>query len=344
MMEPHLKATTEHRRVSVPRLGFLGVGWIGLNRLQAIASANIAEIVAVADLFEGNRERAVAALPGVTALASTEDLFDLELDGIVIATPSALHAEQSIQALERGYAVFCQKPLGRNAAETRRVVEAAQKANKLLGVDLSYRHTAGMQALQEIISRGELGEIYAVNLVFHNAYGPDKKWFYDPKLAGGGCVIDLGIHLIDLAMWLLNFPGVEEVSSSLYAKGQPLVDCFQAVEDYATAQIKLDNGATLQLACSWHLPAGTDAVIEAAFYGTQGGAAFRNVNGSFYDFVAEKFTGTQRHSLTLPPDDWGGRAAVAWTRQLALSPAFDPAAQRLVEVAAVLDAIYEHVV
>jgi len=344
MIDEHLKDTKVRSNITRPRLGFLGVGWIGLNRMQAIAAANIADIVAVADLFEENRKKAVEALPDVIALASTEDLFDHDLDGIVIATPSALHAEQSIQMLERGYAVFCQKPLGRNAAETRRVVEAAEKADKLLGVDLSYRYTAAMQSLERIIKNGELGEIYAVNLVFHNAYGPDKAWFYDPMLAGGGCVIDLGIHLIDLALWMLNFPGVQQVTSSLYSKGKPLVDRFTAVEDYATAQIRLDNGTTLQLACSWHLPAGVDAMIEASFYGTQGGAAFRNINGSFYDFTAERFNGTERQMLTQPPDQWGGRAAVDWVQRLAEGAAFDPEARRLIEVAGVLDAIYESVV
>src|SRR5690606_2112222 len=124
-------------------------------------------------------------------------------DGVVIATPSALHAEQSIAALNMGKAVFCQKPLGRNAAETRAVVEAARKNNLLLGVDLCYRHTC-FRRIHDIIQSGELGHIYATELTFHNAWGPGKEWFYDPKRSGGGCVVDLGIHLIDLALWTLK--------------------------------------------------------------------------------------------------------------------------------------------
>ncbi|MFY0581591.1 Gfo/Idh/MocA family protein [Cystobacter fuscus] len=125
---------------------------------------------------------------------SLEALLDLGLDGVVIATPSAFHAEQSVRALERGVAVFCQKPLGRTQEEVRRVVDAARAADRLLGVDLSYRFTTGMRRLRECIQSGALGDIHAVNLVFHNAYGPDKAWFYDPRLSGGGCVMDLGIH------------------------------------------------------------------------------------------------------------------------------------------------------
>ena len=85
---------------------------------------------------------------------------------------------------------------------------------------------------------------------------------------------------------------------------------------------------------------GADAVIEASFHGTSGGAAFHNVNGSFYDFVAEQYDGTRTTVLEQPPDAWGGRAAVEWARRLAVNPHFDPGAERLVEVAAAHDAIY----
>ncbi len=333
-----------------PRLGFLGTGWIGRHRMEAIARAGDAVVAAVSDPSPGAAREAAdlarAAQGGgeVAAVGSLDALLDLGLDGVVIATPSALHAEQAVRALERGAAVFCQKPLARTAAESRRVVDAARAAGRLLGVDLSYRHTAGMRAVRELVRGGGLGRVYAVDLTFHNAYGPDKPWFYDPALAGGGCVIDLGIHLVDLALWALGWPAVEGASSRLYSKGRPLGGAGGAVEDYAVATLDLAGGATARLACSWHLSAGRDAVIEAAFYGDAGGAAFRNVGGSFYDFAAERFRGTAREPLAPAgaggSEAWGGRAAAAWARRLAASPAFDPAVERVVEVAAALDAIY----
>ena len=226
----------------------------------------------------------------------------------------------------------------------RRVVDAARAADRLLGVDLSYRHTAGVRAVRELVRGGELGRVYAVDLTFHNAYGPDKPWFYDPALAGGGCVIDLGIHLVDLALWTLGWPRVAGAESRLYSKGHPLGGAGGAVEDYAVATLDLDGGAVVRLACSWHLPAGRDAVIEAAFYGDQGGAAFRNVGGSFYDFAAERFRGTAREPVAPEgaggSEPWGGRAAAAWAARLAESPAFDPEVERVVDVAAALDAVY----
>jgi predicted dehydrogenase len=322
-----------------PRLGFAGVGWIGRNRLEAIVRSETAEVAALVDPSAEAVEEAARLAPGARVLPSFEALLAADLDGVVIATPSAQHAAQSQAALARGLAVFCQKPLGRQAAETAAVVEAARRADRLLGVDLSYRFTAAGRALHDLVAGGALGRVYAVNLVFHNAYGPDKPWFYDRASAGGGCLIDLGVHLVDLALWCLGFPALEEVHARLFAAGQPATEAG-AVEDYVSAQLALAGGTVAQLACSWKLPAGCDAVIEASCYGTAGGASLRNVGGSFYDFVLERFEGTGRQTLASPPDAWGGRAAVDWARRLAAGQRFDPESGRLTEVAAVLDAIY----
>lgn len=325
------------------RLGFLGVGWIGRHRLEAIRASGAGEVVAIADPSPAAAAEAARGAPGAAVVDGLDALLaDGRLDGVVIATPSALHAEQAIRALDRGRAVFCQKPLGRTAAEVRRVVDAARAADRLLGVDLSYRHVAGMDRVRGLVASGALGEVYAVQLVFHNAYGPDKAWFYDPQQSGGGCVMDLGIHLVDLALWTLGFPEVHEVCASLRAGGRRVRGRANGlVEDHAAAQLELSSGASVQLACSWRLPAGRDCVIEAAFYGTKGGAALRNVNGSFYDFEVERTEGTRREVLAAPPDAWGGRAAVAWARALAAGGRFDPEIERIVEVAATLDRIYD---
>ncbi len=323
-----------------PRLGFLGVGWIGRHRLKAVLEGSEVEVAGVVEPSAEMATEAAALVPRAERLGSLEELLQQELDGLVIATPSALHAAQSLQALARGVAVFCQKPLGRTTPEVRAVVEAAREADRLLGVDLSYRHTEGMMRVRELVRSGGLGRVHAVDLVFHNAYGPDRTWFYDPALAGGGCVMDLGIHLVDLVLWALDFPAVREVASHLSAGGEPLPARPAQVEDHAVATLVLEGGVIVRLACSWRLHAGQDAVIAADFYGTRGGASFRNVGGSFYDFRAERFTGTARTPLAEPPDAWGGRAIVAWAQQLARGGGFDPKAGQLVDVAVALDRIY----
>jgi predicted dehydrogenase len=323
-----------------PRVGFLGVGWIGRHRMQAIVETGAVEVAAIADASPDTAAEAGKLAPDARLVASLDDVLDLAVDGVVIATPSALHAEQSIQALRYGAAVFCQKPLGRTAGEALAVVDAARAADRLLMVDLSYRFTAGMRRIRELVRSGEIGRIYAVDLVFHNAYGPDKPWFYDQALAGGGCVMDLGVHLVDLALWVLDFPAVSGVSAKLFGGGEPLRAHPDRVEDYALATLELATGAAVQLACSWRLPAGRDAIISAAFFGTQGGARLRNVDGSFYDFTAERYRGTARETLTSPPDAWGGRAAADWAARLCSGERFSQEAERLVHVARVLDRIY----
>ena len=321
----------------IPRVGFLGTGWIGRHRMKAMLDSRAVQAAAIHDPSDECLAEAQAIATDAVAVGSYEAMLAMDLDGIVIATPSAQHAAQSIAALRAGAAVFCQKPLSRTAAEARRVVEAAKAADRLLGVDLSYRHTRAMEAIVDLVQAGALGRVFAVDLTFHNAYGPDKPWFYDRKLSGGGCVIDLGVHLVDLALWALGFPPVSDVHATLLAAGAPLGP--GAVEDYATAQFSA-GGADVRLACSWRLNAGRDAVIEAAFYGTEGGAALRNVGGSFFDFTADHFRGTTATRLVDPPDDWGGGAAVAWAQRLAVSGAFDPQAEQFVGLAGVLDGIY----
>jgi predicted dehydrogenase len=326
--------------VRLPRLGFLGVGWIGRHRLESVAAAGAAEIVALADCDLAAAERAASRIPGAIAVSALEDLAEMNLDGVVIATPTALHADQAISALNAGLAVFCQKPLGRNAAEAGRVIHAARRVDRLLAVDMSYRFVRGIEKIKEQIGGGAIGEVYATDLVFHNAYGPDKSWYYDPRAAGGGCVIDLGIHLVDLALWMLEFSPVEHVSSRLFAQGKALERDNQASEDYAVARLDFYSGPTANLACSWRLSAGRDAVIRMSFFGTRGGLTMRNLDGSFYDFRTERFMGTSREVIDEPPDPWGGRALRDWLERLARGDQYDASIESAERVAQVIDRIY----
>jgi predicted dehydrogenase len=323
----------------VIRLGFLGVGWIGRNRMEAMLGTGLAEAVAICDPNPELAEQAAAVAGGCERVKSLDQLLALNPDGVVIATPSALHADQAIAGLNSGAAVFCQKPLGRTATEVEAVLEAARNADRLLGVDLSYRHTAAIQAIRQAVQSGELGHIFAADLVFHNAYGPGNAWFWDPKLSGGGCLIDLGIHLVDLALWLLDFPEVVSADARLLRSGRQKQD--DEVEDFAMATIELAGGILIRFACSWNLPAGQDAIIRASFYGTSAGAEMINENGSFYDFTADLLRGRERQRIASPPDDWGGRAGVDWLRKLAAAENFEGSTQGLAESARLIDRLHE---
>jgi predicted dehydrogenase len=320
---------------TLPRLGFLGVGWIGRNRMEALVREDLAHVAAVADPQPEALEAVAELVPQAERTDDFEALLEHDLDGVVIATPSALHAEQATAALERGAAVFCQKPLARDAEETRRVLAAARRNDRLLGVDLSYRHVEALRAAQGIVDSGEIGLVHSLDLVFHNAYGPDKPWFTKPELAGGGCLIDLGTHLVDLALWLTGATEYRvETARTLSLQGHE-------VEDNATAELSLGaDEVRARLACSWFQSAGGECAFECTAWGTDGAVSVRNVGGSFYDFRAELWRGTSAEALVEPPDDWGGRTIGSWAMRLASDRGYDPAADELELLARVIDDVY----
>ena len=295
-----------------PRLGFLGVGWIGRHRMEAILATGAVEVAAIADPSAEMAAEAAAAWRRVRGSSRPSTSFSmLELDGVVIATPSALHAEQSIRALERGAAVFCQKPLGRTAAEARAVVDAARAADRLLGVDLSYRFTEGMRRIREIVRAGgararlrgrsrlpqrlRAGQALVLRpgalrrrLRHGSRRAPRRPRAVDARLAGGG-------GRLRRACW----PAASRSA-----------DALDAVEDYAVADPRARdrNGGAARLLVA---PAGRTRRdhLGGVLRNRRRGARSRNVDGSFYDFNAERYRGTARETLAAPPDAWGGRAA-----------------------------------
>jgi predicted dehydrogenase len=339
-MDQHMSVELASPTTTKPRLGFLGLGWIGQHRLQAIADSGCAEVAALADSAEQAVSKARESAKDAAVAETLDDLLAMDLDGIVVATPSGLHAEQASRALEHGLAVFCQKPLGRNGEEVQQVIEAARAADRLLAVDLSYRFVDGMRLIRDWVQADELGAIYAVHATFHNAYGPNKPWFFQRSLAGGGCLLDLGIHLVDLALWSLDWPKARAASAELFSRGERLIAGGESVEDYAAAQVELDCCTSLSLGCSWNLPLGRDAQIEIAFFGTKGGASFKNVAGSFFEFTVERYSGTKTETFNAGDRSWFGAAAADWARRLQAGERFDAECERLIDVAELLDAIY----
>jgi predicted dehydrogenase len=323
-----------------PRLAFLGLGWIGQKRLRALESAGAAEVAACIDTDALLAARVASAFNGARGFERVESLRDLDVDGIVIATPSGLHEAQALAALDRGLAVFCQKPLATSAEGAMRVIERAAAADRLLGVDFCYRHVNGMHELRDKLRDEAFGEIVAIDLMFHNAYAPSAAWSRDRALAGGGCLLDLGVHLLDLATWLQDLPVLEVDSARLFARGRELGATNEDVEDLAVAQLRQANGACVRLACSWNLHAGQGAIIEVTLHGTRGGVTWRNVAGSFLDFEMLERRGDRSLVLFAGADDWGPRALLEWTQRLAVSPAFDPCARQFSVSARLVDSIY----
>ena len=311
-------------------------------RLEAVAGTGRADVVALCDASLGRLESTVREHPRASCFQSCDELLerarDLRLSGLVIATPNACHAPQALAALDAGLAVFCQKPLALHAREAREMVAAARQADLLLGVDYSYRFTQGAQRLRRRLAQGELGRVFSLDTVFHNAYGPDKPWCFDRRLSGGGALIDLGVHLIDLAFWLLGDPAVRDVRGAVFRGGAPLRE--SDVDDAASVRIELEGGTVLTLAVSWNAHAGADCVIKATLLGSQGGAEFRNVDGSFYDFELARLSGRSTEIETRESRDWLGKAIVDWVDRLAAANRFDPEIERSIRVSEVVDAVY----
>lgn len=327
------------RRTQV-KLGFLGLGGRGRSRMEALAATGLAEISGCADPDQAAVEKCEAIAGPVPRGWSLEDLLAARPDGVVIATASDLQARQAIQALEAGAAVFCGKPLGRNAEEAAAVVAAARRADRLLAGDLSYRHTSAVRAVVDEIASGALGTIRGVDLTFHESHGPDGPWRRDRARSGRGCLVDNGARMLELALWLLDWPRVICREARLRHAGAPLVPGAREVEDTAEVRLETEDGVPIRLACSWTLLAGSDRVIRCDLTGTRGSVIIRNIGGSSLDFGAWRTDGETSRLLAEPPDDWSARAAVDWLSRLSRGAGFDPLCARLVNLAETLDAIY----
>lgn len=324
-----------------PRIGFAGLGWIGLKRLQPLVHSGWDGDLVFFDPDPQAVAHTKSAFPKAKNVASFEELLNHPLDGVVIASPSALHASQTEAALRKGFSVFCQKPLGKKSDETAKLVSLADEQNLSLEVDYSYRLTEGIQQIKSTLERKQIGDIYAVEAVFHNAYGPDKPWYYNRSLSGGGCLMDLGSHLVDMLTYLFDTGEIYVKFANLLSKGRQITD-EDTVEDFAEAQLMTASNISIRLACSWKHAVGKDAAISLKINGTKGGLEFQNINGSFYDFKAEKYDQNKTETLFSDQDAWEGRTLCRWVDNIQQGRGFDPESYGLVKSAEILEEIYTY--
>lgn len=274
------------------RVGVIGLG-MGRHHIAGYQTHPDAEVVAIADLDE-SRLQQIGDQYGVSTryLSGEEMLQEEELDIVSIATPNKYHAPLTIAALEAGNHVLCEKPMAMSADEARQMLAAAEKAGKRLMVNFSYRFTEQSQALKDRVDAGELGDVYFARTVWHRRRGLPKfgGWFGQKGLSGGGPLIDLGVHRLDLALWLMGYPKPVWVMGSAY---NPIATALAKeqgvdydVEDLAVGLIKFDNGATLVVEASWAANIKEQELMETRLLGTKGGLVQRNLNET-YEFEAE---------------------------------------------------------
>ncbi|MBD2844086.1 Gfo/Idh/MocA family oxidoreductase [Paenibacillus sp. IB182496] len=279
--------------MSMLRVGIIGTGKIYTGSHAPAWAANPdAQIVAVCDAHRPAAE-AAAAQAGVARIYTDykEMLETEELDAVDICTSNLYHSEIAIAALARGLHVFCEKPDAVNPEEAQRMADAAAQSGKVLMVMRNNRFSAASQFLKRYIDSGAMGEIYTGRAGWIRRRGIPGRggWFTTKALSGGGPLIDLGVHMIDLAVWLMGNPQPVAVSGETYRKfaDSTLSDSVDSrfgatreggvfdVEDLATGMIRFDNGATLQLEFSW-----AANIEEGSKYvelrGTQAGCRLNN--------------------------------------------------------------------
>lgn len=281
------------------RVGVIGAGGIGSQvHIPAYKALPGVEIVAVAD---ANLERAqqVAKQNGIPhAYADYRDL--LAQDGISVVSvcsPNAFHAPQSIAALEAGVNVLCEKPMAIRMDDAYAMVEAARRTGKLLMIGLTNRFRADFQAMRQYVRDGLLGDIYYIKAGWMRRSGIPGygSWFTNKDLAGGGCLLDIGVHFLDIAMWISGFPKPVSVSGTTFAKFGPRAkalggwgaDIYRSgkqrfdVDDLATAFVRLEGGAVLTLEVSWASHTGEQGENYVRIFGTDGGIDYSSRHAEY---------------------------------------------------------------
>ena len=270
----------------------LGVGVIGCGvgqlHIQGFAKDPRVQIVAVAGLDE-DRCRELASAFGVQRVyRDYQDLIsDPDVKAVTVAVPNILHFPVALAALEAGKHVLVEKPLARTSAEAEKIIDAAVRADRVLGVVFNRRGRHDVQIVKREVERGALGRVYHARAFWMRRSGIPGlgTWFTSKELAGGGPLIDLGIHVLDMAMWVLGNPRPLRVSAATYAELGPQgrgqwqggrfpfnLDQPYEVEDLATAMIRFEGGLTLQLDAAWAAYTGHTDEFGLSLLGSDGGA------------------------------------------------------------------------
>lgn len=279
------------------RIGIVGVGGIANGKhMPSLSKIKNVEMVAFCDIIE---ERAVEGAkkfgtPDAKVYTDYRELIARkDIDIVHVLTPNKFHSEITVAALEAGKHVMCEKPMAINYAGAKAMIEAAKRTGKKLTIGYQSRHRADSMYLKEYIDEGGLGEIYyGKALAIRRRAVPTWGVFLDEEKQGGGPLIDIGTHALDLTLWLMNNYRWESVMGSTYKKLSQRENAANAwgpwdpkkftVEDSAFGFIKFENGATVTLESSWALNTLLTGEAICVLCGTEGGADFADglrING-----------------------------------------------------------------
>lgn len=334
------------------KVGIVGAGGIWKSHLPGWQASPDAELAAIADISPEALKRA-GELTGVKRLyEKAEDLYaDREIEIVDVCTANMYHAPLSIGALEAGKHVLCEKPLAPTPEAIRKMIAARNKSGKLLMTAQHLRFEASSRALKAEIDDGLLGEVYhARSWALRRAGAPSRPTFVSKKHSGGGPCIDIGVHVLDLTLWLMSNPRPVAVSGVTQDKlrknpgafvgpGRPIPDYWD-VEEFAAGFVRFESGGTLILETSWilhHRDAGGDTSIWV--YGTKAGAHWPS-----NEITTSNYHTKQHHDLKLQPVEAGLEAhaaeCVAFADAVAHGKPSPVPAEQSLDVLSILDGIY----
>ncbi|WP_248926250.1 Gfo/Idh/MocA family protein [Paenibacillus hamazuiensis] len=337
------------------RIGVIGAGNIGNVHMREFSKlGNECVITAVTDAYMPLAEQRAKEYDIAKVASSPEELIQSgDVDAVIIGVPNQFHAPLAVQALEAGKHVLLEKPMGLNAEAARQIYKASQASDKVLMVSHQMRWESVAMQIKEQADRGELGRIYTAKTGWFRRKGIPGwgTWFTRMDQSGGGPLIDIGVHMLDLALYLMGNPKPVSVFGSTYAEfgprrkgigtwGKPDWNGVYDVEDMATALIKMEDGSTLTLEVSWAVHMDTDNVPFIHLMGTEGGASYKGPQGKL---LTEKFDRPIETELRRPDNDEGERQRLSRHFLECVREGKEPISSALTGYTnnLVLDAIYE---
>ena len=247
------------------KIGVIGLGGVAqLVHLPNLSKTQNVELNSVAEINK-NRLQTIADKFNVkNRYSNYQDMLEKsDVDAVIIATPTSTHTEIAIDCLNAGKDVLVEKPLARTFNEAKKIVDAAKKNKKKLMVGMNLRYRPDTMLLRSFVNSHEIGEPFYLKCGWIRKQSSSEKWFTKKEESGGGVIIDLGIHLLDLALWMLNYPAISSVST------QNFHHYTKSVEDTSINCIKCKDSAIINLEVSWTLPMEKDHFF-IDIYGTKG--------------------------------------------------------------------------
>lgn len=266
-------------------VGIIGTGTISRFHMEAYKKLDNVQVIAACDINEERVRKFAREYNIPNVFTKYEDLLSMkEINAVSVTTWNIYHCPISIAALKAGKNVLCEKPLAMNSREAEEMVKTAEETSRILMVGFCTRYESPVAVLKNMIDKGDLGRIYYAKTSFIRRWGNPGGWFADIERSGGGPVIDLGVHALDIVRYLSGKPKAVSVSASVYnligrkpdikgmGKYNP-ADSSEAdnVEDSAAAFIKFYNGMSLFFETSWVQNIKEDS-FRVELYGDKAGA------------------------------------------------------------------------